>query len=151
MQESMSGSINKAEAAAALVVVALGVFVIAVGWSYPMGTLARMGPGYFPVLLGGVLGLIGIGLFFEVLRTTPGKLVFPLRPFVAVMGGIIAFAVLAERAGLVPAIWALVFLSVMGEKPVRIWNALGISVFMSLVGVFVFVKGLGIPLSMFWW
>ena len=147
----MLGNINKAETAAALVVVALGVFVIAVGQSYPMGTLARMGPGYFPVLLGGALMLIGIGLIFEVLRSQPVKLSFPLRPFVALMGGIVAFAVLAERAGLVPAIWALVFLSVMGEKPARFKNAFGISVVMSLIGVFVFIKGLGIPLSMFWW
>lgn len=147
----MSGGINKAETAAALVVVALGVFVIAVGQSYPMGTLARMGPGYFPVLLGSALTLIGIGLVFEVLRSSPVKLSFSLRPFVALTAGIVAFAVLVERAGLVPAIWALVFLSVMGEQPVRIKNAVGISVVMSLIGVFVFIKGLGIPLSMFWW
>lgn len=147
----MSGSINKAETAAALVVVALGVLVMVVGQGYPMGTLARMGPGYFPVLLGGTLTLIGIGLVFEVLRSNPVKLSFSLRPFAALMAGIVAFAVLVERTGLVPAICALVFLSVMGEKPVRIKNALGISVVMSLVGVFVFIKGLGLPLSMFWW
>ncbi len=147
----MSGSINKAETAAALVVVAEGVIVIAVGWSYPMGTVARMGPGYVPVLLGGALALIGVGLVFEVLRSDPTRLAFSPRAFIALMSGLVAFAVLVERAGLVPAIWALVFLSVMGEKPVRIKNAVGISIGMSLIGVFVFIKGLGVPLSIFWW
>ena len=147
----MSRNINKAETLSALVVVALGIGVIAVGSSYPVGSIDRMGPGYFPLLLGGTLALIGLGLVFEVMRSEQIKLRFPIRPFAAVTAGVLAFAFLAERAGLVPAIFALVFLSVCGEQPVRMKNAFAISVFMSLVGVLVFVKGLGIPLSAFWW
>lgn len=147
----MSRNINKAETLAALVVVALGIGVIAVGSTYPVGSIDRMGPGYFPLLLGGVLSLIGLGLVFEGMRSAPVKLRFPVRPFIAVTAGVIAFAFLAELAGLVPAIFALVFLSVAGEQPVRVKNALAISIFMSLVGVLVFIKGLGIPLSAFWW
>lgn len=94
----MNRNINKAETLAALVVVALGMGVIAVGSSYPVGSIDRMGPGYFPLLLGGALSLIGLGLVLEVMRSEPVKLRFPIRPFAAVTSGVLAFTARKHRS-----------------------------------------------------
>ena len=147
----MKENLNKAEVLAALVIVALGAGIAVIGGSYPMGSIERMGPGYFPVMLGVALSLIGLALLFEVRHANPLKLAVPFRPLVALTAAVLAFAFLAERAGLVPAICALVILSVLGERPARIRMALAISAVMSLVGVVVFIMGLGVPLSAFWW
>ena len=42
-----------------LLFVAFGVFAIAYGWRYAVGTAARMGPGYFPLMISATLTLIG--------------------------------------------------------------------------------------------
>ena len=48
------------------VLVVLGVFTVLMGQKYSLGTMARMGPGYFPFLLGIVMIVLGaLYLFVE--------------------------------------------------------------------------------------
>jgi len=94
---------------AGLMFIGFGLF--AVVWSlahYQMGTAVRMGPGYFPVLLGGLLAVLGAMVFAESLISAPPAESSPLQlPFNIVdMGIFIAvFAVavwIARVAGLSP-------------------------------------------------
>jgi len=55
----------------------LGFMLIALN-NYPMGTAGRMGPAYFPTVLGGLLALLGIGIAF---RGYISKFEHPLRVF----------------------------------------------------------------------
>ena len=45
---------------AGLLYVVLGLAAVYIAQDYEMGTATRMGPGYFPTLLGGFLALIGV-------------------------------------------------------------------------------------------
>ena len=46
--------------------VGVGVFTVLMGQKYSLGTMARMGPGYFPFLLGIVMIVLGaLYLFVE--------------------------------------------------------------------------------------
>jgi hypothetical protein len=53
---------------AGLLFVAFGVFAIIIARDYPLGTAARMGPGYFPRLLGMLLIVLGVALSLTALR-----------------------------------------------------------------------------------
>jgi hypothetical protein len=93
--------------------------------SYSVGTGARMGPGYFPLLLGIVLAVLGAGILFYSLveHTEDGEPVgkFAWRPIVFVLGANIAFGILLAglpkfgipAMGLILAIYALVIIASM--------------------------------------
>ena len=145
------GGVNLPELAMALAVIGLGLVVAWIGSSYEMGRVARMGPGFFPVALGGLLAVIGAVVALEVWRRETPQPVIRYRPLVLILSGILAFALLVERAGLVPAVTALVVLSALAEPRVRPLTVLGVVVAMSLIGVFLFIKGLAVPLPVVAW
>ncbi|MBI5967269.1 MAG: tripartite tricarboxylate transporter TctB family protein, partial [Deltaproteobacteria bacterium] len=51
---------NPKDLYAGLVFIFFGVFALLMARSYPMGNAMRMGPGYFPSILGGSLALLGL-------------------------------------------------------------------------------------------
>ena len=105
---------------------ALGAAAIAVASGYRLGTFAAMGPGMFPMILGGVLVLLGIGVVIEgrMAATTFGSI--PLRPMLAMSGGVIAFAVIISRFGLIPALVAMVLLVGLAERKFE-WRPMAIT------------------------
>ena len=97
--------------------------------SYSVGTGARMGPGYFPLLLGIVLAVLGAGILFYSLveHTEDGEPIgkFAWRPIVFVLGANIVFGILLAglpsfgipAMGLILAIYALVIIaSLAGDQ-----------------------------------
>ena len=86
---------------------------------YSIGTGARMGPGYFPLLLGVLLAAMGADICFTslVVETANGDKVgkFGWRPIIYILGGNLAFGVLLgglpsiglPYMGLIVAIFAL--------------------------------------------
>lgn len=81
---------------------AIGLAVMWVAGNYAPGTAARMGPGYFPRLLGGALSLLGIVITAQalLLRTSEGGAEpFPLRRVLFSFGAIAAFWVLLATTG----------------------------------------------------
>ena len=143
--------LNIWEISAAFVVFALGLFLIWQGSSYPLGSLTRMGPGYFPVALGVILLGFGAALIFEVRRhdTPPPDL--KLRPFIMITTGLIAFVLMLDRFGLVPAAVALVVLTALADRPVRPRAIVGTAVVVAGIGYFVFLRGFGLQLAAFNW
>ena len=99
---------------------ALGIGAILEGRKYSMGTLSRMGPGYFPVSLGVILALVGAAIaitnrFAE--HDTEDKVLPPeWRGWICICLSIIAFVVLGKYGGLVPATFAIVFISALGDR-----------------------------------
>jgi hypothetical protein len=93
--------------------------------NYSVGTGARMGPGYFPLLLGIVLAVLGAGILFYSLveHTEDGEPIgkFAWRPIVFVLGANVAFGILlaglpslgVPAMGLILAIYALVIIASM--------------------------------------
>jgi predicted outer membrane lipoprotein len=91
--------------------------------SYSVGTGARMGPGYFPMLLGILLAVLGaFTVFYSLVEHTEdgdkvGKFVW--RPIIYILGSNVAFGVLlaglpslgVPAMGLIVAIYALVIIA----------------------------------------
>ena len=116
---------------------------------YGMGSATRMGPGYFPTMLGGLLLLIGATSLvrsFFIAGEPVGKLAY--KPMLLIVVGTILFGLLARLAGLAVVVPLLVLITAYASIKFR-WGpmvllALGLTVFCALV----FVKGLGVPLPL---
>jgi Tripartite tricarboxylate transporter TctB family len=132
-----------------LVFCAIGLAIVALAQQYRMGTAARMGPAYFPTLLGAVLALLGLSL------TVPAMFIdgepFPrlhLRPLLMILAGIAAFGVLLEPFGFVLAVAALAIVAGFAEPELRLVESIGNAVLLAVFCVAIFVLLLGLPLNL---
>ena len=132
---------------AGLLFIAFGALALWVGHEYAMGTSRRMGPGYFPAMLGWILCGLGLivavrGLIIEGETVPRGA----LRPFL-VLVGILAFALLLQPAGLVVATLVLIVISSLGGYEFKLLEVGATSVVLIVFSIFVFVWGLGLQFS----
>lgn len=115
---------------------------IAFAWgatTYTIGTGARMGPGYFPLMLGIVLAVLGliITFFSLTVETENGEKVgsFAWKPVIFILGANLAFgiclggikiggATILPSLGMVIGIFALVMISSLAAEVYRIKEVL---------------------------
>ena len=115
-------------------------------YDYPMGTPSRMGAGYFPFVLGNVMGVLGLIIIGQALVTKGGPISkFAWRPLIWVLSAFIIFGLIAKLVGLVIAILLLVVISSYGGHEHRWKEAIISSVILAVTSVAVFVYGLKLP------
>jgi putative tricarboxylic transport membrane protein len=121
----------------------VGTKVIA---GYQMGSSVRMGPAYFPVVLGALLAVLGVMVLFDaVLEEGPPVAKFHFRPLIFIALSSLAFAYLLKPLGLVLASIILIFICAYGGHEFK-WKEVAImSVVLAIFSVLVFVKGLSLP------
>lgn len=136
---------NQKDFWSAVMFVVFGVLFIVWSTEYQFGTTQRMGPGYFPSVLGGMLLLLGILVGLPTIKhDSPETHVEKIgwRGLLVILGAVILYAVLLPRMGFVVALIVLVILSAMGSKEFT-WRAALIScVVLGGFSYLVFVKGL---------
>ena len=132
-----------------LLFVALGGFAIVYGSRYAPGTAARMGPGYFPMLISGCLTLVGIVLVVRALLAT-GEVLGAIgwRPLVLVLAGVLAFGLVIDRLGLLAAGIALVVAARFADREFRWLETALLAVGLTLAAAAVFLYGLGLPIKL---
>jgi hypothetical protein len=127
----------------------IGVAALVLGRESPMGTATKMGPGYFPTVLGVLLAGIGFALIARAFVVRGGPIgAFAARPVLLVLGATVLFGLTVRGLGLGPALIGLVLVSAAASRLVR-WGpavvlALGLAGFSALV----FVKLLGLPMPL---
>jgi hypothetical protein len=130
-----------------IIFLTIGMAAIIIGFDYPMGTAGRMGPAYFPSVLGGLLSLVGmIGIIRSLLR--PGEPIgkFHIKDIALILLAVVLFGFLMRGAGLVPAVLVLVLMSAYAS-PKFTWGAsLLLAIGLVVFAVVVFVKLLGLPM-----
>ena len=132
-----------------------GVMFAAVGFAfaiivkvydYPMGTASRMGAGYFPFVLGLMLGILGLVIVGESLVTKGGPIdKLAWRPLIWVLSAFVIFGLTAKPLGLVIAIVLLVMISSYGGHEFKWKEAIVSSAILAAGSVAVFVYGLKLP------
>ena len=129
--------------------VAVGLTVAVLAQDYRLGTSARMGPGYFPTMLGGLLALLGLTLSLPALVKDGERLpAMRLRPLLMVLLGIAAFGVTLEVLGFVAAVIALVVVGGLADPDLKPLEIAGVAVFMVAFSTLIFVVLLGLPLRL---
>ncbi|MEW5881713.1 MAG: tripartite tricarboxylate transporter TctB family protein [Pseudomonadota bacterium] len=124
---------------------ALGLGFALFAQKYDMGSAQRMGPAYFPTVLGALLALLGLGIAIGGLAREghDGKIDrFHLGPVAWIIGAIVAFGVLLRPAGLVVALVALVTISMLGSHEFKWKEAAAVSLVMGVIVYLVFIYGL---------
>ncbi|MDE1934499.1 MAG: tripartite tricarboxylate transporter TctB family protein [Bradyrhizobium sp.] len=131
--------------------VLLGVGAAVTGSGYKFGTLARMGPGFMPVVLGIVLAFIGVLIAGTALGSPePDNQKFlPDNPqwfgWFCILAGPILFIVLGEYGGMIPAVFACVFVSALGDKTATYKSSFILACGVTVFGVLLFHYLLNIP------
>jgi hypothetical protein len=138
--------LNNKDFWAGLMLIAIGAAAVLIARNYPFGTALRMGPGYFPIVLGGLLILFGVYMLASGLRQPqeiPGT--WSLRALIILPLSLVLFGVLMERAGFVPAMLVLIFGSATASTEFRLVEVLLFSIGLTALSVVVFVWALGLP------
>jgi Tripartite tricarboxylate transporter TctB family len=131
--------------------VLLGVGAAVTGSGYKFGSLARMGPGFMPVVLGVVLALIGILIAGTALGSseTDDRKFLPENPqwfgWLCILAGPVMFIVLGELGGMIPAVFACVFVSALGDKTATYKSSFILALGVTVFGVILFHYLLNIP------
>ena len=144
-----SGVLSNKDFWGGLMLVAIGATTMALGRDYPFGSALRMGPGYFPTVLGGLMILFGLYVLATGLRASE-KLdaSWPLRALIVLPLALCLFGFLIERAGFIPAMLVLVFGSSLASREFRLIESILFTVFMTALcaAVFVWALDLNYPL-----
>jgi hypothetical protein len=125
----------------------LGAVILWVGADYSLGVPSRIGPGYVPRLLGILLAAIGMVLIVRSRWTAEAiDATVAWRPLVLICGAVIAFALVFEASGLVPAILVSVAIANYATPENRWTTAVVLGVVLAFFAWLLFVKGLSLPL-----
>jgi hypothetical protein len=135
-----------------LLFLGLGAFAIIYGWNYPIGTAARMGPGYYPmilacglILLGGILVVRSFVTFND--DDTLGEIA--VRPLVFVLAGTLVFALVVERTGFIIASFILIFAARCADRDFRLVEVTLLAAVLVVFIAALFWLGLSLPLPLF--
>jgi hypothetical protein len=181
---------------AGLMFIGFGLGFTLVAQNYPMGSAVRMGPAYFPTVLGGLLAVLGAMVLFRafVSKFSEPLKVFTFRPLLLaasivigaatyfadsqlkgapmvqyvltglalflffgafgprsmflILLSVVIFGYALKPLGLVLATVLLIVLSAVGGHDFRNKEIVVLTFVLVIFGVFVFVKGLGLPFNL---
>ena len=131
---------------AGIMLIATGAVSIFIARDYPFGSTMRMGPGYFPSVLGGILVLFGLYVMIMGLRSGEKITVHcSLRALIVLSLSLVAFGFLMTHAGFIPALAVLIFGSASAGREFRFVEVLLLTVVLTGLSVTLFIWGLGLP------
>ena len=135
---------------------------VAFAWgatTYSVGTGARMGPGYFPLMLGILMALIGLGIMFGAMtvETADGEKIgkWAWKQVVFIIAANFAFGVLLgglpsiglPAMGMIIAIYALVIISSLAGHEFKLTNVLVLSTVLAIGSYVAFIWALKLQIQ----
>ena len=133
-----------------VMLIVTGAVAVAIARDYAFGTTLRMGPGYFPTVLGGLLIVFGLYLVVIGLRRND-KIIgnWSLRALIVLPVSMALFGFLMEHTGFVPALVVLIFGSAAASREFKFVEVLLLSVVLTVLCVALFIWGIGLPYQLF--
>jgi hypothetical protein len=131
---------------AGIMLIVFGAASIFIARDYSFGSTMRMGPGYFPSVLGGLLVLFGVYVMLTGLRAGETITVnCSIRALIVLSLSLVAFGVLMTHAGFIPAMAVLIFGSASAGREFKFVEVLLLTVILTGLSVAIFIWGLGLP------
>jgi len=137
-----------------LVFIAIAVAFMALAARYRLGTAEKMGPGFFPIMIGIVqagLGAILLGRSFVL--DGPPLARMRLSPLAITVVAVVLFGIALDWLGLAAAITALVIVGAYADRSTRLVESVALAAALVFFSVVMFVWVLGLPLQVWpdWW
>lgn len=130
---------------AGVMFLAIGAAFAGFAQQYSLGTPARMGPGFFPTMLGVLLALLGVVIVLGSFAGTGAPLrVAPVRwrPLALILLSVLLFALTLPKLGLIVAVVLLIGVSALAAHDFRGKETLASIVVLLALSWLVFVEGL---------
>lgn len=138
--------------AGGLVLIAAGALCCAYAIStMRLGTVASMGPGMFPAVLGALLALIGVLVVVQAEPKAAERPEVKVGPIMVVLAGIVAFALILGNFGMVPAVIMLVLITSRADGTLSLPKAIILGVFMAAIIFLIFKVAMDLPVPAFNW
>lgn len=148
--------------------VIVGLAVVVESSSYRVGSLAQTGPGYFPLAIG--VGMVLVGLLLALMpeqkasteelpqqdlettvSTVPTNIKNHVRPWLAIISGIVSFIIINIYGGFIPAAFIFVFITALGDKNNSVRASALLAAFITLISILLFHFGLSLALPLWSW
>ena len=136
---------------AGLMFCAFGIGSVAIAHSYTLGTLNRMGSGFFPTTIGAGLTIVGALIGIRALLrpdTSEPLAALNIRPTIFMGAAIVLFGLLVEDFGLVAALAALIVVARLAGREGSVAELAVMVVILIAVAIGIFVYALGIRLPL---
>ena len=115
----------------------------------PLGRIARPGPGFFPLMLLGLLFIFSIAILVNGLRTKGEALTpVPWRGLLIITGMTVFFGATIKGLGFIPAIAATAFVSCLATRQWTMLSALATAAILAVFSWLIFIWGLGLPIAL---
>ncbi|WP_347140138.1 tripartite tricarboxylate transporter TctB family protein [Paracoccus sp. SSK6] len=124
------------------------------GWQalgLEMGTSTRMGPGYFPMVLSGILFLLGAVILFKAFGRADDEPFGTVawRGILFILPAPIFFGLTVRGLGFVPALFITTLIAAQASVRMRPLAALILAVAVTILSTLIFSYGLGLPFRRF--
>jgi hypothetical protein len=138
---------NQKDFWAGILVIGVGLFFAGVGTQYQFGTAAKMGPGYFPTVLGVITALLGAVVSLKALSSKAKS--DPIEKFdwfvlLFILGPVTLFGLLLQPMGLAFSILVLVCIASFASHEFNWKSALINAVVLIVISFGIFVYGLNL-------
>lgn len=130
--------------------VCMGAFFALESLGLEIGTAFRMGPGYFPLFLAGVLILLGIVILVQATRVE-SEPIGPIawRGMLFILPAPIFFGLTVRGLGFIPSIFLTALIAAFASQKMKPGTALVLAAGLTLFAVVVFSYALGLPFRRF--
>jgi putative Ca2+/H+ antiporter (TMEM165/GDT1 family) len=135
---------QKRDVYAGLLMVVVGLATAFEASTYPLGTIALMGPGFFPTALGVILAIVGVMIMIAPSAPVEDDDVAAVaikpdwRGWICILAGPTLFIVFGHYTGLLLATFACVFVSSFGDRTTTLKEAVILATAVTVCGVFLF-------------
>jgi hypothetical protein len=137
---------NNRDFFAGLLYIGTGALAMWISRDYPFGSALRMGPGYFPSVLGGIMIAFGVAvLFMGVKNNEKIKGNWSIRALFILPISAVVFGILMEEAGFIPALAALIPVAALSGKEFKWLEIVALTIGLVVLSLGVFIWGLGLP------
>lgn len=133
--------------AAGLLFMAIAGFFAWQGLGLDMGTTTRMGPGYFPMILSGLLFILGGVILFKAFGRPDDDPIrrFAWRGLLFILPAPVFFGLTVRGLGFVPALFVTTLIASQASARMRPLAALALAVAVTVLSTLIFSYGLGLP------
>ena len=144
-------TVDWTDALAGIVFILFGLLFGVQSLGLEIGTAFRMGPGYFPLVLSGILILLGGLITASAVHDRGGEPIGSLawRGVLFTLPAPIFFGLTIRGLGFVPAIFLTTLIAALASFKMRLHWALLLAVGVTIFATLVFSYGLGLPFRRF--